>query len=86
MKNYKEDLAALMHAVAKVADKFQHDSEQAITECDSQGLQFIRISKDNKKFTARYLLGGKERKLQIIKRKQGMLIRINIPDEMIPRT
>ncbi len=85
MKDYKEDLAGVMHAAAKVSDKFKNDNAQAISECEKQGFQFIRINKDNKKLTAKYFLSNKERKLQIIKEKQGILIRINMPAEMFSR-
>ena len=86
MKNYEKDLADVMKAAAKVADKFQNDNEQAITECDTQGFKFVNISKDTKKFNARFLFNNEERKMQIIKRKKGMLIRISIPDGILPRT
>lgn len=86
MKNYEKDLAGVMQAAAKVADKFQNDNEQAVTECDNQGFKFVRITKDNKKFNMRFLFNNEERKMQIIKRKKGTLIRISIPDGILPRT
>ena len=86
MKNYEKDLADVMKAAAKVADKFQNGNEQAVKECNDQGFKFVSITKDNRKFNARFLFNNEERKMQIIKRKKGMLIRISIPDGILPRT
>lgn len=86
MKNYEKDLADVMKAAAKVADKFQNGNEQAVTECNDQGFKFVSITKDGRKFNMRFLFNNEERKMQIIKRKKGMLIRISIPDGILPRT
>lgn len=85
MKNYEKDLADVMKAAAKIADKLQNDNEQAITECENQGFKFVGITKDNKKFNMRFLFNNEERKMQILKRKKGTLIRISIPDGILPR-
>lgn len=86
MKDYKNDLGAVMHSAAKVSDKFLKDNEQAITECKNQGFKFVSISKDNKKFNAQFLLHNKARKMQIVKKEQGTVINLQVPDEMFPRT
>jgi len=85
MKDYEDDLGAVMNSAAKVSDKFLKDNEQAIKECNTQGFKFVGITKDNKKFNAQFLLHNKARKMQIVKKDKGTVIKLQVPDEILPR-
>jgi hypothetical protein len=84
MINY-DNFTDVMTAAEKVVLQLQVNKEQALAECEIQGFKQVNISESNKTVVAKFILRNVECGIRILKRKRGTYIRLNVPEEIIPK-
>ena len=84
MTNY-DNFPDVMTAAEKVVLQLQVTKEQALEECNNQGFIPISISESSKTLIAKFMLRNAECEIRILRRKKGTYIRLNVPDEIIPK-
>ena len=84
MTNY-DNFSDVMTAAEKVVLQLQVTKEQALEECNNQGFIPISISESSKTLIAKFMLRNAECEIRILRRKKGTYIRLNVPEEIIPK-
>ena len=84
MINY-DNFPDVMTAAEKVVLQLQANKEQALAECYNQGFNPVSISESSKTLIAKFMLRNAECEIRILKRKRGTYIRLNVPEEIIPK-
>ena len=78
MKNYDESYLAVT-AAAEISNQLRKSRVQAKIECNNQGFKLTRISKDNTKLYARFMLRNNICKIRIVNTDQETILTYNLP-------